>query len=158
MTKPVFSISNPVRHKLDCTAREDGLGFDFFIKRVDGIISICSENKGVDQLCSNYTADLLLCFCICKNACFSHEVVHIVLKRRRQKESRSTIFECSVIQGSKDLIRLIKKLWLGSNTSQPLFKAPFGYTGLALSFHYSVVVFYSVLPWFRYHFVSSQNL
>ena len=103
-----------------------------------GLYFICRENKGVDQLCSNYTADLRLCFCICTKACFSHEVVHIVYRRRRQKESRSIIFERSVIQGSNDLIRLIKKLWLGSNTSQPLFKAPFHYTGFALSFNYSV--------------------
>ena len=103
-----------------------------------GLYFICSENKGVDQLCSKYTADLRLCFCICKKACFSHEVVHIVYRHRRQKESRSTMFEHSVIQGSNDLIRLIKKLWLGSNTSHSFFKAPFGYTGFALSFHNSV--------------------
>ena len=35
-----------------------------------GLYFICRENKGVDQLCSNYTADLRLCFCICRKACF----------------------------------------------------------------------------------------
>ena len=43
-----------------------------------GLYFLCRESKCVDQLCSNYTADLRLCFCICKKACFSHEVVHIV--------------------------------------------------------------------------------
>ena len=30
----------------------------------------CSENKGADQLCSSCTADLRLCFRICKNVGF----------------------------------------------------------------------------------------
>ena len=28
---------------------------------------MCNKNKGADQLCSFCTADLHLCFCICKN-------------------------------------------------------------------------------------------
>ena len=60
--------------------------------------------------------------------------------KKNQKEAtiRSTIFDRLVIQGSKDLIRLIKKFRLGSNTSQPLYKAPFGYSGFTLHFHNSV--------------------
>ena len=32
----------------------------------------CSENKGADQLCSYCTADLRLCFHICKSLVFFH--------------------------------------------------------------------------------------
>ena len=32
---------------------------------------MCSENKGADQLCNNFTTDLHLCFCIYKNLVFS---------------------------------------------------------------------------------------
>ena len=51
--KPVFGVSNQVRHKskiLDLRKRG---------------IKLCSENKGDDKLCSYCTADLRLCLCIC---------------------------------------------------------------------------------------------
>ena len=64
------------------------------------------------------------------------------------------MFEYSVIQGTKDLIRLIKKLWLGSNKSHSFFKAPFGYTGFALSFHNSVFWTRTSLVPQPFHFLS----
>ena len=37
-----------------------------------------SENKGTDQLCSYWTADLHLCFRICKSVGFFHEAAHLL--------------------------------------------------------------------------------
>ena len=41
------------------------------IKEEEGLYYLCSENKGADQLCSNCTADLRLCFRMGKNPFFS---------------------------------------------------------------------------------------
>ena len=46
-------------------------GLKFRIKVVEGLYYPHSENKGVDQLHSYCTADLSLCFDICKNPVFS---------------------------------------------------------------------------------------
>ena len=46
-------------------------GLKFFILKEEGLYYLCSKNKGADQLCSYFTADLLLCFCICKKQVFS---------------------------------------------------------------------------------------
>ena len=46
-------------------------GLKYGILKVEGLYYLCSENKGADQLCGNRTADLLLCFCICKKQIFS---------------------------------------------------------------------------------------
>ena len=65
--KPVFGVSNQVRHKSGCTATEDG----FWIKEVEGLYYLCSKKKGADQLHGYRTADLPLCFHICKKQVFS---------------------------------------------------------------------------------------
>ena len=49
--KSEIGILNQVEPKMGCTVR--------------------LENKGADQLCGYCTADLRLCFCICKNLVFS---------------------------------------------------------------------------------------
>ena len=49
MTKPVFKVSDEVRHKRGCcTAPEDGYSFEISDYGIRG--SVCSENKGADQL------------------------------------------------------------------------------------------------------------
>ena len=49
MRKPVFGVSNQVRHKSGCTAIEDGLRLEILdLER--RIYYLCSENKGADQL------------------------------------------------------------------------------------------------------------
>ena len=70
MRKPVFGVSDQVRHKLGCTATEDGKRLeisDFGRKR----IVQCSKNKGTDKLNGNRAADLHLCFRICNRHVFS---------------------------------------------------------------------------------------
>ena len=43
----------------------------FLIKEVEGFYYLYSENKGTDQLCSNFAAELRLCFRICRKQSFS---------------------------------------------------------------------------------------
>ena len=70
--KPVFGVSDQVRHKPGCTATEDiARGLIFRIKVVEGLYYTCSENKGADQLRGYREADLRLCFRICKKPIFS---------------------------------------------------------------------------------------
>ena len=46
-------------------------GLKFRIQDVEGLYYLCSENKDADQLCGYRTADLRLCFRICKKPVFS---------------------------------------------------------------------------------------
>ena len=46
-------------------------GLKFWIKKVEGLYYLCSENKGADQLRGYREADLRLCFRICKMLVFS---------------------------------------------------------------------------------------
>ena len=51
--KPVFGVSNLVRHKPGCAVTEDGLRLeisDLGSRGIVGGIVLCSENKGADQL------------------------------------------------------------------------------------------------------------
>ena len=71
MRKPVFRVSDQVRHKPGCTAIEDGYRLKFWIKKEEGLYYLCGENKGADQLRGYREADLRLCFRIGKNPFFS---------------------------------------------------------------------------------------
>ena len=46
-------------------------GLKFWIKKIEGLYYLCSENKGADQVRSYREADLRLCFRICKMLVFS---------------------------------------------------------------------------------------
>ena len=46
-------------------------GLKFWIKKVEGLHYLCSENKGADQLRGYREADLRLCFCIFEMLVFS---------------------------------------------------------------------------------------
>ena len=63
-----FQLSKQVQHKSGFAAIEDGLSFWIMIE--EGLYYICSENKEADQLRSYCTADLHLCFRICKKLVF----------------------------------------------------------------------------------------
>ena len=71
MIKPVFRVSDHIKHKPSCTATEDRYSSKFWIKKAEGLYYQCSENKGADQLCRYWAADLRLCFHICKKQVFS---------------------------------------------------------------------------------------
>ena len=47
MTKPVFGVSDQVRHKPHCTATEDGSRLEIS-DLVSREIILCRENKGAD--------------------------------------------------------------------------------------------------------------
>ena len=49
-------------------------GLKFWIKKVEGLYYLCSENKGADQLRGYREADLRLCFRICW---FSHDAAQM---------------------------------------------------------------------------------
>ena len=48
---------------------------------MEGLYYICSENKGAGQLCGYCTANLRLCFCICKKQIFSRLDSHGLMCR-----------------------------------------------------------------------------
>ena len=78
--KPVFGVSNKVPLKPDCTTTEEVRGLKFWIKEAEGLYYQCRENKGTDQLWGYCTADLRLCFRICKNRVF-YNAAHILYER-----------------------------------------------------------------------------
>ena len=55
-------------------------GWKFWIKEVEGLYFLCSENKGADQLRGHREADLRLCFRICKVLVFSRSGSYIISK------------------------------------------------------------------------------
>ena len=50
MRKPVFGVSDQLRHKPDCKATEDGWRLEISDLGNRGLYYLCSENKGADQL------------------------------------------------------------------------------------------------------------
>ena len=68
--KPVFGVSDQVRHKA-VQLQKMARGLKVWILEVVGLYYLCSENKGADQLRGYSTADLRLCFHICKKPVFS---------------------------------------------------------------------------------------
>ena len=71
MRKPVFGVSDLVRHKPGCTTTEDGLRLEITSLRSREIVLLYGENKGADQLCGYRTLDLCHCFRICQKPVFS---------------------------------------------------------------------------------------
>ena len=63
--KPVFGVSDRVRHKPAVQPKKMARDLKFCISEVEGLYYLSSENKGADQLCG------YLCFCIRKNPVFS---------------------------------------------------------------------------------------
>ena len=67
--KPLFGVSDLVRHKPGCTVTEDR-DLKFRILKVEGLYYMCSGNKGADELRGYREADLRLCFRIRKKLFF----------------------------------------------------------------------------------------
>ena len=71
MKKPVFGVSDQVRHNPGCS-RPQKMAERLEVSDVGSRgNALCSKNKGADQLRGYYTADLRLCFRICKKPVFS---------------------------------------------------------------------------------------
>ena len=71
MRKPVFGVSDQVRHKPGCTTTEDSWRLE--ISDLEGLYYPCSENKDADQLRGYREADLRPCFRIYAKSRFSHD-------------------------------------------------------------------------------------
>ena len=69
--KPVFGVSDQVRHKPGCTITEYGKRFEISDLVEEVLYYPGRENKGADQLRGYRVADLRLCFRICKKPVFS---------------------------------------------------------------------------------------
>ena len=69
--KPVFGVSDQVRHKRAVQPQKLARGLKFWIKVEEELYYPYSENKGADQLRGHREADLHLCFRICKKQVFS---------------------------------------------------------------------------------------
>ena len=71
MRKPVFGVSDQVRHKPGYTATEDCKRVEILDLGSRGIVLFGSENKCADQLSGYCEAYLRLCFRKCKMLVFS---------------------------------------------------------------------------------------
>ena len=72
MRKSVFRVTNQVLHRLGCATTKDGWRLELYIKKVEGLYNLCSENKDTDQLfIYHLPADLRLWFHIFKMQVFS---------------------------------------------------------------------------------------
>ena len=80
MRKPVFGVSNQVRHKPGCTATQDGWMLEVSDLGSRGIVLSCSENKDADQLRGYPEADMRLCFRIYAKSRFSHDAAQTTFK------------------------------------------------------------------------------
>ena len=80
--KPVLQVSDQVRHKLAVQPLKMASGSKFRTYETEELYYLCSENKGVVQLCM-VTAQLIssLVFAYAKSR-FSHDAVHIFLTVR----------------------------------------------------------------------------
>ena len=74
MRKPVFGVSDQVRHKLSFTVQPQKMvrGLKFWIKLEEGLHYLCGENKGPDQLWIIMQLICAFVFCICKNQVLSY--------------------------------------------------------------------------------------
>ena len=72
MRKPVFGVSDQVRHKPGLTVTEDGYRLEISDLEVQGLYYPCSENKGADKLICVFV------FAYAKIR-FSHDAAHIYL-------------------------------------------------------------------------------
>ena len=70
-TKPVSMVSDQVCTNQAVQRQKMARGLKFLIYKVEGWHYPCTKYKGADQLCGYRTADLCLCFHICRKLVFS---------------------------------------------------------------------------------------
>ena len=71
MRKPTFWLLTCSDTNQAVQLQKMARGLKFWIKKVEGLYYLCSENKGADQLRGYREADLRLYFRICKTLVFS---------------------------------------------------------------------------------------
>ena len=72
VTRENLSLRFPTRFDINRTAQPQKMarGLKFLAQEVEELYYLWSKNKGADQLSRYGTADLRLCFCICKKVGF----------------------------------------------------------------------------------------
>ena len=68
--KPVFGVLTRSDPNLAVQPQKMASALKFQILEVEGLYSLCSENKGAYQLGGDRAADLCLCFCYMQKAVF----------------------------------------------------------------------------------------
>ena len=76
-TKPVFGVSDQVRHNRSVQRQKVARGLKFRIQEEEELYYLCSENKDADQLCSYCAVDLRLIFAYAKSR-FSHDAAQFM--------------------------------------------------------------------------------
>ena len=71
MRKPTFWFPTSSDTNQAVQSQKIVRGSKFWIKKVEGLSYLCSENKGAEQLRGYREADLRLCFRLCKKPVFS---------------------------------------------------------------------------------------
>ena len=71
MRKPTFWFPTMSDTNQAVQLQKMARGLNNWIKKVQGLYSLCSENKGANQLRGYREADLRLCYRICKKPLFS---------------------------------------------------------------------------------------
>ena len=71
MRKPTFWFLTRSDTNQAVQLQKMARGLKFWVKKVEGLYYLCSENKGADQLRGHLEADLRLCFRICNMFVFS---------------------------------------------------------------------------------------
>ena len=69
--KPVFGISEQIRHKPGGTATEDSKRLEILDLEKEGLYHLHRKKRGADQLRNYCAAYLRLCFRMCKHPVFS---------------------------------------------------------------------------------------
>ena len=64
---------------------------------MEGLYSLCSENKGADQLRGNREGDLRLCFSHMQKKKFSHGAAHFNIEFFKSMESYCRMFESYIV-------------------------------------------------------------
>ena len=87
MRKPVFGVSDHVRHKPGCTTTQDGKKLEISYLGSRGIIYyLCSVNKGADQLSGTAKLICVFVFAYAKSR-FSHNEAHLVFSSDKTNQS-----------------------------------------------------------------------
>ena len=112
MRKPIFGVSDQVRHDQAVQPQKMGRGLKFWSWIEEGFCYLCSENKGADQMWGYRAADLRLCFLICKIR-FSHDPAQLILPRSLKGKAKlptddfipKTVLQKSSLHGVSDTLR-----------------------------------------------------
>ena len=131
-------------------------GLKFWVKQVEELYYLCSENKGADQLCGYYReADLRLCLHICKEPVFSG--------RGSNMKDKSTVKQWSIINfhvarffknvfiKAKNFFQKVENISIPKNTFQSI-----KYMIIVLVFTFTMKKIHSSQPYILFIYFSCK--